>query len=430
MATTYTSTIEINVWKEHTCVGCGGAFRYLFKRKKSGSGGTPAAAQANARKAVVNALAHEVDLQPCPGCGLYQPDMIGNARARRHWWAFAATLVALLTLLILALAEVLAYSTAAWVAAGVAAAVLLAHWLIDASNPNRDLEANHRLAQARVEAGDLWVPRTGTPSPGDVEAFAGSGWSPAHTVAYALLGLGLLAFLFPEGLRLVRGWPQNRAWFPVVAGPGDEAYTYFPDKITSVKGFWSGQPTVQVDNWQDLGLASPALRATSKSDNWGGTIRIGSKESKTSTNTVWVKVQLPQGAGLEGKTLRLKMGLDVRYPELQKQGGKDSYQDVSRGLTHTAGIRLSSAKAGERYRSWWWGGMITGAALLVVASVLVARLSSALRQKALPTDIFVPGQEGQAGEEGIQAPEEGVRPPEAAPPPGPAEGQPDDRVRE
>ena len=112
MATTYTSTIEINVWKEHTCVGCGGAFRYLFKRKKSGSGGTPAAAQANARKAVVNALAHEIDMQPCPGCGLYQPDMIGAARSRRHWWAFAATLLALLVLLILARAEVLAYSTA------------------------------------------------------------------------------------------------------------------------------------------------------------------------------------------------------------------------------------------------------------------------------------------------------------------------------
>src|SRR6516162_3893134 len=142
MATTYTSTIEINVWKEHTCVGCGGAYRYLFKRKKSGSGGTPAAAQANARKAVVNALAHEVDMQPCPGCGLYQPDMIGAARARRHWWLNAITLVALLTLLILALAEVLAYSTAAWAAAGVAAAVLLTHWLLDANNPNRDLEAN------------------------------------------------------------------------------------------------------------------------------------------------------------------------------------------------------------------------------------------------------------------------------------------------
>ena len=73
MATTYTSTIEINVWKEHTCVGCGGAFRYLFKRKKSGTGGTPAAAQANASKAVVNALANEVDCSPAPAAASTSP---------------------------------------------------------------------------------------------------------------------------------------------------------------------------------------------------------------------------------------------------------------------------------------------------------------------------------------------------------------------
>src|SRR5436853_504400 len=86
MATTYTSTIEVNVWKEHTCAACGGVYRYLFKRKKSGQGRSPDAARAAAQAAVVKALAHEVDLQPCPGCGLYQPDMIGTRKARRHGW--------------------------------------------------------------------------------------------------------------------------------------------------------------------------------------------------------------------------------------------------------------------------------------------------------------------------------------------------------
>jgi hypothetical protein len=419
MATTYTSTIEINVWKEHTCVGCGGAFRYLFKRKKSGTGGTPAAAQANARKAVVNALAHEVDLQPCPGCGLYQPDMIGAARARRHWWLFALTCVALLTLLILALAEVLAYSTTAWAAAGLAAAVLLAHLVLDAQNPNRDLEANHRLAQTRVESGDLWVPRHSNPNPTDVEAFAGSGWSPAHTVAYALLGLAVLAFLFPEALRVVRGWPQNKAWFPVVAGPGDKVYAYFPNKITSVGGHWQGNAVAQVLNAAELGLP-PALGATSKNDNWGNSISVDSK-SKTSNSTVWVQVQLPADAALAGKTLQLRLALAVRYPKLQ---GAKQFEPVEESFTHTAELRLSTPKAGARYKSWWWGGLITGAALLVVSSVLVARLSSAMRQKALPTDIFVPGQDE------AQAAEGGAVPPEAAPPPGPADGRPEDHVRE
>jgi hypothetical protein len=209
-----------------------------------------------------------------------------------------------------------------------------------------------------------------------------------------------------------------------VAGPGDEVYTYFPDKITSVKGYWqTPAANVQVLNAQELDLAPVPLKAGGKNDTWGQKISVSSRGSKTSTKPVWVKVQLPQDANLEGKTLRLKMDLLIRYPELNKGG--DNAHLAEAAFSHTASLRLSSPRAGERYRSWWWGGMITGALLLTVSGVLVARLSSALRQKALPTDIFVPGQEE------AQAAQEGGPPPEAAPPPpGPGEGRPDDRVRE
>ena len=57
MSTTYTSTIEVNVWKEHTCLHCGTVYRYLFKRSKQGQGATPDAASAAAHNAVVSALA-------------------------------------------------------------------------------------------------------------------------------------------------------------------------------------------------------------------------------------------------------------------------------------------------------------------------------------------------------------------------------------
>src|SRR6185437_9310048 len=127
MATTYKSTIEINVWKEHTCIGCNGRFRYLFKRKKTGQGGTPEAASAAARKAVVQALEHEVDMHPCPGCGLYQPDMVGSRRSKRHWWVIAITWAALLLMMILMLTDVLPAGTAALAAAGTCAVLGLVH---------------------------------------------------------------------------------------------------------------------------------------------------------------------------------------------------------------------------------------------------------------------------------------------------------------
>src|ERR1700682_3888884 len=88
MATTYTSTVEVKVWKGHTCCRCGQPYRYLCERKKKGQGKNPAAASAAAQKAVVAALAYEVDQQPCPTCGLYQPDMVAALRRRRHWYVF------------------------------------------------------------------------------------------------------------------------------------------------------------------------------------------------------------------------------------------------------------------------------------------------------------------------------------------------------
>jgi hypothetical protein len=385
MATTYKSTIEINVWKEHACIGCGSRFRYLFKRKKTGQGGSPEAASAAARLAVMNALENEVDMHPCPGCGLYQPDMVGSRRTTRHWWTLAAAWAALLLVLILRLTDVVPANTAALAAAAACAVLGLVHLLLDANNPNRHPERNQQAAQQRVERGDLWLPPGSKADPeAEMPVF---GWSTAHTVAYVLFGLGLLAFLSPEILRALHGWPANPQWYPHVAGPGDQPYLYFPDQITSVKGYWRGLGKAQVVNAAEVGLPVADLRIESKQDNWGQSISIGSKESKTSTNTLWLRVLLPNDPLLEGKTLKLNLHLIVVYPALSGINFDEVHQDFS----HKAEIRLSGAGAGVRYQSWWWGGFVGGVLLVTVSSLLLVRLSSGLRKLAQPTSIFAPG---------------------------------------
>jgi hypothetical protein len=390
MATTYKSTIEVNVWKEHACIGCGSRFRYLFKRKKTGQGGSPDAASAAARKAVLNALQNEVDMHPCPGCGLYQPDMVGSQRWTRHLWLFLASAAVLLLVFILKLTDVMTSGTAAWTAAGACGLLALGHWLIDRSNPNRDLERNHQHAQRKVEGGALWVSPDSKAQPESSEP-PRFGWSSKHTVAYVLLSLGLLALASPELLRLVHGWPANKEWYPLAAGPGDEPYAYFPNSITSVKGYWQGNAAAVVLNANEVGLATPQLRATSQNDQWGETIRIGSKESKTSTKTLWARVVLPADKQLEGKTLTIKMALDVTYPELQG----NQWQPVKGHYEHTQDIRLSDAGAGGHYQVLWWGGYFGGVLLLAVSSFLLMRLSTGLRQLAQPTSIFTPAKDEQ-----------------------------------
>ena len=41
----YKSTVEVCVWKEQTCLGCGSAFQYLFKRSLSATADSPSTAQ-------------------------------------------------------------------------------------------------------------------------------------------------------------------------------------------------------------------------------------------------------------------------------------------------------------------------------------------------------------------------------------------------
>ena len=400
MATKYKSTVEVNVWKEHLCIGCGSRFRYLFKRKKTGQGGTPEAARVAAHKAVRTALAREVDMYPCPGCGLYQPDMIASRRATLHGWLIAASIAVLLLVLILVLTDVITTATGAWSAAAVCGALGLVHLLIDRGNPNRDLDRNQQQARMRLEKGDLWVPPNGLSRPEASEPPA-FGWTTAHRVAYVLFGLGVLALVVPEALRLAHGWPANPQWYPLTAGPGDEIYTYFPDSITSVKGYWQGTATATIVNAGELGVAAPQLRATSQNDRWGDTIRIGSKESKTSTKTLWARITLPADPSLEGKAVQVKMTLDVEFPQLQGQ----NWEPTKGHFEHTDSIQLGGAHAAALYKAWWWGSFVGGIALLGLSSVLLVRLATGLRDLAQPTSIFSPGEDVAEALPAEEAPE-------------------------
>jgi hypothetical protein len=386
MATTYSSTIDVNVWKEHTCVSCGTVFRYLFKRKKTGQGGNPQAAERAAHKAVIKALEHEVDMQPCPGCGLYQPDMIAIQRSRRHWWVFWIGLAVLLVVAFLALPgiEVFSFSMASWVLAFCGVVLGVAHLGIDLGNPNANLQVNHRLARERESRGDLWVPR-------DVEAEdfepsdPGRGIGVGHLAGYALLGVGVLALLAPALLKLAMGWPSNPEWVPEVVGPGDEAYIWFPKKIGCVKGLWNGTATVGVANARELGLNLPTLSATTKTDSWGNTISVKSSE-KNSHPRLWVRVHLPNDPNLVGKTLKLNLSLAVRYPVAQGNRFSTTQETVG----HQATLQVSKAGAGKTFKSAWWACLLMGLTLLLGCSVLLALASSSYRKQALPTSIFVP----------------------------------------
>jgi hypothetical protein len=441
MATTYTSTIDVTAWKEHTCSGCGTVFRYPLRRKESAQGHTPEAAQAAARAAAARALARKAALQPCPSCGLYKPDMVGAHKARRHRWLIPAALLVPALTVSLYSTDVLPAGTAALVTAGLCGLLVLAHGLIDLANPNRNLQANRRLAQRRLEQGRLCLVSGRAAATMSETPATAPGSKSGLVLAYALLVLGPLAFLAPELIRLAHGWPVNKEWVPVVVGPGDQPYTYLEHPLTSIKSYWSAaapgeQPTdaatvwsflaqlqgqqsaalgpapyllgvaesvnpvwqnlwfVRVANAEPLSLHTHSVRASSRISSWGILSPQGDKVitvhqrdvSRESPSTLWLRVHLPEDAELEGKTLQLDLQMRVLYPQDTGTGWRESSLQVP---AERKTLLLASAHAGRRYQLWWWGGFLVGTCLTVVPGLLLVRLSRNRCQRAHPTRTWV-----------------------------------------
>jgi hypothetical protein len=311
MAKTHTATVEFACWKEHTCVGCGSTFRYLFKQQGVGTGPTEQAAGEAARRAAARSLQKEIGMEPCPSCGTYQPDMVGDAEAGFHSLLLVVVALALGVLVVLGACNYLSLSLVTWIAVGLCALAALGHFRLARSNPNRDLEANRQEARKAVEAKTLLLETPGQPGSPPPQARPKT-FGVGHWLAFLLLSLGIVALAAPEALRLACGWPLNRDCYPMVVGPGDAPYIYFPDEVTSLKGLWNGEATAEVLNARELGLTDARLPADGQHDHWGS-IMFG-KRVRAKTARLWASVAIPETEELVHKNMKIRINLNIKYP--------------------------------------------------------------------------------------------------------------------
>jgi hypothetical protein len=399
MATTYTSTIQLRCWKQHTCVACGGGYLYELIRTIQGSAGTADGARANAQKNVQKALERDTDLHPCPTCGLHQPDMIAQRRSRRHWIAFWVALLAAVVLLILVGTHTVQFHVATWLCAVLCGAVVVASILTERWNPNRDL-AQNRLRAADLVSRGVVQHRPVAPPPGDPAAATyrapAPGAAPAdkdleqharpsptglQIMALALGALAVGAAIVPDVARGIGGWPANGDAYPPVIGPGDVARIYMNDKISSVKGYWRGDAKVAI---KDGDRRIPA-KGKANDNNWGGTIYAKSSE-KDNSSTPWVAVTIPSDAKLAGKTVGCEIDLDVQYPAASGSG----FITTSKQMHRSVKLELASAGAGDTYETVWWGGTLASVGLALVTALCLVGVAAGLRKRAHPTQVFTP----------------------------------------
>ena len=384
----YTVSFPFSGWKEHTCRFCGQTYSYELKRTARGNGSTPGEAGASAQKAAEKLKTTAVEMQPCPACGHYQPDMIAARQNLRHRWVLIAAFVLALGSLLLFGEDVLATARMVWLVTGVCTTVGLAYWLFEWKDSNANPARNRELAQTRLTQGILRSGSTATSL--DARPGLQLRQSPLRRAAAACLLAAIVLAPLPELQRLARHWPCNPDVFPSVAGPGDTVRLYMDESLESVQGYWRGSPKVRL-SIPGARVAQRFPEATTNNNSWGHSISAKDSE-KSKSFTPWVEFALPSdGAFGTARNLKCEIALSVSYPHLTDS---DSFFVDTSDLTREADIELAPPHSGQRYLHWWWSGSVLALALLLAVGGLLLAYVAWLRRQATPTRMLQPEQAG------------------------------------
>jgi hypothetical protein len=264
-------------------------------------------------------------------------------------------------------------------AAAVAVLSLMVHGAFLIWDPNRKPQANLEKARRFRRLGRLERLRGETPELAK-EELPHPRFRWLHAAALIGMAVGVVPFVTPEVVRLVRGWPLNRGWFPAVVGPGDEARIYHPSSVQSLTGLWTGEATAEALNARELGLARAQLEATTHQDSWGNFIQFEQKH-KTGYVRPWVDVRVPDAAQLAGKDLQVKVDVMVTYPA--DHGA--NFLNEQRLFTQTAFIQLADTPgAGSVYTALCRGGTFGGALWLLLMGLVLALAARPFRYDGFP----------------------------------------------
>lgn len=377
-----TSTATARCWKQHTCSACGCIFRYVFTRSASASGSPDHDTRSVAQHKLAKALHFDIEEYPCPTCGYIQPDMVSKGKKNWHLTFTILSGVFLLLIVLAAHKGSLALDEAGKVAAVVAAFGVLGHVLTALGNPNARPARNLKQVQKETLAGKVEVVQPGTAPNFD-------GVPPNLSGLQALCLLALLAtplaFLAVVWVSERHPTPRNPTLKPIVVGPGDTVSVPLKTSLSSVGGYWRGNPTVKVLNATETG-APNRLAAYSDSDGWGKVLHVKDGKSPLEPIQPWVKVVVPQDPNLGGKSLRLQVALTVSYPVEARKGGNHAEQSST--VQQEVEVHLAEPGAELLHKEAWSSGVGVGLGGCFLGGLGLLILCRLLKAQAKPNQVF------------------------------------------
>lgn len=372
MATVY--ALRVRCLKRHTCTGCGCVYRVrreITVEEKARSEETAAKA---ATKRIHRQLTTEPNDVACPDCGQFQPDLVGHLQANAHGLVTLVSVAAALAIAIGANLFGLSNGRTGTLLAGVAVLAAAAHIVLGNRNPNAHPADNRVRSRKMEDDGDLDVTRGG-----DREQIR-----PPVGPFTRLHILGVFGVLLAIGGLLVPAVARERpteANEAIHAAPGESLELEFPDTVEVVNGLWRGTPKVTVTNPQDFGNRPPEIVAISNDATWPATVKIDAGRDRIRPR-LWAKIAIPNEDRLAGKTLELKVDLEVAYPGLDNKIVRDRRTNIWKELN----VRVSNETLFGRI--WQmparWVGVFFGTLTLAFAGLFLTALGHGMAQLAEP----------------------------------------------
>jgi hypothetical protein len=360
--------------KRHTCSGCGCVYRVRQEHTVHEKARSEESAAKAATKRINQQLLTEPNAVACPDCGQFQPDLVGHKQAAAHGLVTLVSVGAVLVAAVVAGLLGLSGGQTGGLLGGVAVVAAVAHVLASTRNPNANPGDNRTAARKMEDDGELDVTRSGDreqvrPPVGPFTRLHGFG------VAGCLLAGGVL--LTPA---VVKDRPtEAAAQFRV--RPGEELTLEFPDAIDAVNGLWRGTPKVTVQNPQDFGNRPPAVAAVSNDAAWPPTVKVEAGREHVHPQ-LWAKVTVPSDDRLSGRTLDLKVDLEVSYPTIDNKIVRDRRTNIWKDVT----VRVSNETLFGRV--WQvpvrWVGVFFGGLTLAFAGLYLTALGHGLARMAEP----------------------------------------------
>ena len=357
--------------RRHRCVVCGTIYEYQIQRKVGSVALTVGGAHKRLERKMERSLADDSDPVPCPVCGYYQPDMIGNKRRVSGWFFFPIVFpCAIISLAILAESD----STPAGpfylrlALGGILLLYLLYHAYTCLRWTNRGAEKRRREPQL----GDrpLRIVQA-EPYPAD-----GAQRAPKISPLPLSLWLMLLATLalFAAPVYELCSGRANKDCFPPIFGPGDTVSFQLPEEIESVGGKWVSRVSVIAMPKEEPGKIFHLYAGPGGQKEWSEKIST-EKRNPVKKSQLWSHIPIANDERLANRDLDLFFDLYLLYPELIDE---QSFGEQEAQIGCERSLRFSGPFAGRTYARLWYATFFGGLALFLLGIYVNARTIRAL----------------------------------------------------